>query len=115
MAYTLRYYPSVEATLDQAQFAKMELGAANSPEGRDLVVEAGLRLGRPGDAHGRSLRVKVARFSNIFQRNKVEFARRRARERGLDHLVEFVEDDYRNIQGTFDVFVSVGMLRATSD
>jgi cyclopropane-fatty-acyl-phospholipid synthase len=43
-------------------------------------------------------------------KEQVEFARRRARERGLDHLVEFIEDDYRNIQGTYDVFVSVGML-----
>ena len=30
--------------------------------------------------------------------------------RGWRHSVQFVEDDYRNISGTFDAFVSVGML-----
>ena len=33
-----------------------------------------------------------------------------ARDEGLEDRVEFIEDDYRNIAGRFDVFVSVGML-----
>jgi cyclopropane-fatty-acyl-phospholipid synthase len=43
-------------------------------------------------------------------REQIAFARERARAEGLSHLVEFIEDDYRAIQGKFDVFVSVGML-----
>ena len=29
---------------------------------------------------------------------------------GLDDRVEFIEDDYRNVAGEYDAFVSVGML-----
>jgi cyclopropane-fatty-acyl-phospholipid synthase len=41
---------------------------------------------------------------------QIVFARQRAEEEGLSQQVEFVEDDYRNISGKFDVFASVGML-----
>jgi cyclopropane-fatty-acyl-phospholipid synthase len=41
---------------------------------------------------------------------QIAYARARARESGLAGLVEFVEDDYRNMRGQYDVFVSVGML-----
>ncbi len=51
-------------------------------------------------------RVKAYNISH----EQIEHARRRARAEGLDGRVEFIEDDYRNIAGRFDVFVSVGML-----
>ena len=38
------------------------------------------------------------------------YSRQRARDAGLDNRVEFIEDDYRNLRGRFDAFVSVGML-----
>jgi len=41
---------------------------------------------------------------------QILFARRRAKELGLNRRVEFIEDDYRNISGECDAFVSVGML-----
>jgi cyclopropane-fatty-acyl-phospholipid synthase len=41
---------------------------------------------------------------------QIAYARDRARHEGLDDRVEFVEDDYRNVSGTFDAFVSLGML-----
>jgi len=109
MAYTCAYYPSVEATLDQAQFAKMEHVCRKLRlKAGDSVVEAGCGWGGLAMHMAGRYGVKVRAFN--ISKEQVEFARRRARERGLDHLVEFVEDDYRNIQGTFDVFVSVGML-----
>jgi cyclopropane-fatty-acyl-phospholipid synthase len=43
-------------------------------------------------------------------REQLEYARARAARAGLSHLVEFVDDDYRNAAGKFDAFVSVGML-----
>jgi cyclopropane-fatty-acyl-phospholipid synthase len=43
-------------------------------------------------------------------REQVAFARDRAHAAGLAQRVEFVEDDYRNAIGTYDAFVSVGML-----
>jgi cyclopropane-fatty-acyl-phospholipid synthase len=41
---------------------------------------------------------------------QIAYARRRASLEGLARQVEFIEDDYRNMRGEFDVFVSVGML-----
>jgi cyclopropane-fatty-acyl-phospholipid synthase len=45
---------------------------------------------------------------------QIQYARNRAAEMGLSDKVEFVEDDWRNIAGQFDVFVSVGMLEHVS-
>jgi cyclopropane-fatty-acyl-phospholipid synthase len=109
MAYTCAYYPSVEATLDQAQFAKMEHVCRKLRlKAGDSVVEAGCGWGGLAMHMAGRYGAKVRAFN--ISKEQVEFARRRARERGLDHLVEFIEDDYRNIEGTYDVFVSVGML-----
>jgi cyclopropane-fatty-acyl-phospholipid synthase len=41
---------------------------------------------------------------------QIAHARNRAKEDGLADRVEFVEDDYRNVRGDHDVFVSIGML-----
>jgi cyclopropane-fatty-acyl-phospholipid synthase len=43
-------------------------------------------------------------------KEQIAFAREWSKRRGLEHLVEFVEDDYRNMAGTYDAFVSIGML-----
>jgi len=43
-------------------------------------------------------------------KEQVAFARDRAAREGLGERVEFIEDDWRNIDGAFDVFASVGML-----
>jgi cyclopropane-fatty-acyl-phospholipid synthase len=52
--------------------------------------------------------VKVKAFN--ISREQIAFARERARREGLSSRVEFIQDDYRNISGRFDAFVSVGML-----
>jgi cyclopropane-fatty-acyl-phospholipid synthase len=109
MAYTCAYYPSAEFTLDQAQAAKMDhvcrklrLGPADS------VVEAGCGWGSLALHMAARYGAKVRAFN--ISREQLEFARRRAREQGFERRVEFVEDDYRNISGSYDAFVSVGML-----
>jgi cyclopropane-fatty-acyl-phospholipid synthase len=109
MAYTCAYYPSSDATLEQAQVAKMEhicrkLRIAAS----DRVVEAGCGWGSLALHIGGRYGAKVRAFN--ISKEQLEFARHRARAEGLEHRVEFVEDDYRNIQESSDVFVSVGML-----
>jgi cyclopropane-fatty-acyl-phospholipid synthase len=51
-------------------------------------------------------RVKAFNLS----REQLAFARARASREGLTDRVEFIDDDYRNVSGRYDVFVSVGML-----
>jgi cyclopropane-fatty-acyl-phospholipid synthase len=52
--------------------------------------------------------VRVRAFN--ISREQVSYARARAAREGLGDRVEYVEDDYRNISGQYDAFVSVGML-----
>jgi cyclopropane-fatty-acyl-phospholipid synthase len=52
--------------------------------------------------------VKVRAFN--ISKEQLAYGREQARREGLSGQVEFVEDDYRNISGRYDAFVSVGML-----
>ena len=52
--------------------------------------------------------VRVKAFN--LSAEQMRWARDRARQEGLESRVEFIEDDYRQVTGTYDVFVSVGML-----
>jgi cyclopropane-fatty-acyl-phospholipid synthase len=109
MAYTCAYYPTAAATLDEAQTAKMHhvcrklrLRAGES------VVEAGCGWGTLALHMAMHYGVKVRAFN--ISREQVAFARARAASLGLGSQVEYVLDDYRNISGRYDAFVSVGML-----
>ncbi|MCP5155739.1 MAG: class I SAM-dependent methyltransferase [Ectothiorhodospiraceae bacterium] len=109
MVYTCAYYPSPEATLEQAQVAKLDHVCRKlrlRPGQR--VVEAGCGWGALALHMAAEYGVSVRAFN--ISAEQVAFARERARALGLDARVEFVEDDYRNISGRFDAFVSVGML-----
>jgi cyclopropane-fatty-acyl-phospholipid synthase len=52
--------------------------------------------------------VRVKAFN--VSREQLAYARELAAREGLGGRVEFIDDDYRNVKGHFDVFVSVGML-----
>jgi cyclopropane-fatty-acyl-phospholipid synthase len=109
MAYTCAYYPTPAATLDRAQFAKMDHVCRklrlNSGES---VVEAGCGWGTLALHMARHYGVRVRAFNISHQ--QIVYARERAAREGLAARVEYVEDDYRNIGGSYDAFVSVGML-----
>jgi cyclopropane-fatty-acyl-phospholipid synthase len=109
MAYTCAYFPTPVATLDQAQIAKMDHVARKVRLNRgERVVEAGCGWGTLALHMARRYGVKVRAFN--ISREQIEYARERAKAAGLANEVEYVEDDYRNITGHYDKFVSVGML-----
>jgi cyclopropane-fatty-acyl-phospholipid synthase len=109
MAYTCAYYPSAECSLDQAQIAKMDHVCRKLRlRTADSVVEAGCGWGSLALHMAARYGAKVRAFN--ISREQLESARLRARQQGLEHRVEFIEDDYRNISGSYDAFVSVGML-----
>jgi cyclopropane-fatty-acyl-phospholipid synthase len=109
MAYTCAYYDEPQCSLDHAQFAKMDHVCRKIRLGPgDTVVEAGCGWGSLALHMASHYGARVRAFN--ISREQIAFARRRAREKGLEGQVEFVEDDYRNIQGQYDAFVSVGML-----
>jgi cyclopropane-fatty-acyl-phospholipid synthase len=109
MVYTCAYFPTPGATLEDAQAAKMDLVC------RKLQLRPGERVVEAGCGWG-SLALFMARHYGVTVRainissEQIAYARIRANEEGLGDRIEFVEDDYRNVRGTYDVFVSIGML-----
>jgi cyclopropane-fatty-acyl-phospholipid synthase len=71
-------------------------------------VEAGCGWGSLALHMASRYGAKVRAFN--ISKEQIAFARERARETGMQDRVEFIEDDYRNISGRYDAFVSVGML-----
>ncbi|MGO9946118.1 MAG: class I SAM-dependent methyltransferase [Steroidobacteraceae bacterium] len=109
MAYTCAYYPTAQATLEQAQVAKMDHVCRKLRiTSADSVVEAGCGWGSLALHIASRYGAKVRAFN--ISREQIAYARDRARQQGLQNRVEFIEDDYRNISGSCEVFVSVGML-----
>jgi cyclopropane-fatty-acyl-phospholipid synthase len=107
--YTCAWYPTDRATLADAQVAKLDLVC------RKLRLRPGERVVEAGCGWG-ALALHMARHYGVSVRaynistEQLRFARARAAEQRLDHLVTFVEDDYRNVTGRYDAFVSIGML-----
>jgi cyclopropane-fatty-acyl-phospholipid synthase len=109
MAYTCAYYPTAQTTLDQAQVAKMDHVCRKLRlTSADSVVEAGCGWGSLALHIASRYGAKVRAFN--ISKEQIAYARDRARQQGLQNRVEYVEDDYRNISGTYDAFVSIGML-----
>jgi cyclopropane-fatty-acyl-phospholipid synthase len=109
MSYTCAYFPSPGATLLEAQVAKMDHVARKlRVRAGDEIIEAGCGWGGFALHLASRYGAKVRAFN--ISHEQIAYARERAKSAGLSHQVEFIEDDYRNISGRCDVFVSVGML-----
>ena len=109
MVYTCAYFERREMSLDEAQQAKLDLVCRKLQlKPGEMVVEAGCGWGALALYMARHHGVRVKAFN--VSREQLAFARDRAAREGLTDRVEFVDDDYRNVRGTFDVFVSIGML-----
>ncbi len=109
MVYTCAYYEHADATLAEAQLAKLDhvCRKLELKPGQD-VIEAGCGWGALAMHMAEHYGVHVKAYNNSHE--QVNYAREKAAARGLSDRVEFVEDDYRTIAGQCDVFVSVGML-----
>lgn len=113
MSYTCAYFASPAMTLEEAQVAKMDHVCRKLRlQPGETVVEAGCGWGALALHMATRYGVHVKAFN--LSREQIAHAKERANAQaqspGMAGSVEFVEDDYRNIQGRFDAFVSVGML-----
>lgn len=109
LVYTCAYYPDAETTLAEAQSSKLDYVC------RKLRLKAGERVAEAGCGWG-ALAMHMARHYGVsvkaynLSTEQIQYARDRAQREGLSDRIEFVQDDYRNLTGEFDAFVSVGML-----
>ena len=109
MVYTCAYFAQSHFTLEQAQTAKMDHVCRKLRLRPGMqVVEAGCGWGSLALHMTRNYGVRVTAY-NISQ-EQVAWAQDRAKREGLQDEVHFVQDDWRNIEGKYDAFVSVGML-----
>jgi cyclopropane-fatty-acyl-phospholipid synthase len=109
LVYTCAYFPDRAMSLEAAQEAKLELVCQKLRlRPGETVCEAGCGWGALALHMARRYGVRVTAFN--VSKEQLAYGRARAAREGLSHLVEFVDDDYRNAAGRFDAFVSVGML-----
>jgi cyclopropane-fatty-acyl-phospholipid synthase len=109
MVYTCAYFAQQEMSLEEAQYAKLDLVCRKLRlRPGETVIEAGCGWGALALHMARYYGVRVKAFN--ISHEQIAYARDRAAHDGLASQVEFIDDDYRNVSGQFDAFVSVGML-----
>ena len=109
MTYTCAVYPSLDATLEEAQHEKYDLIA------RKLDLQPGQRLLDVGCGWGGMVRhaakhygVKV--LGVTLSREQATWAQEEIKRQGLDHLAEVRYMDYRDVTETgFDAVSSIGL------
>jgi cyclopropane-fatty-acyl-phospholipid synthase len=109
LQYTCAYYADPSMTIEQAQQAKMHhVSRKLQLKPGERVVEAGGGWGGFAIFMAKNYGVHVRSFN--ISHEQIAHARSWAAREGLMDRLEFVEDDYRNVTGTYDAFVSIGML-----
>jgi cyclopropane-fatty-acyl-phospholipid synthase len=109
LQYTCAYFADPAMTIEQAQQAKMHHVCRKLQlKPGEHVVEAGGGWGGFALFMAKNYGVRVRSFN--ISKEQIAYSRAWAKQLGLLAQVEFVEDDYRNLTGTFDAFVSIGML-----
>jgi cyclopropane-fatty-acyl-phospholipid synthase len=109
MAYTCAVFPSAEATLEEAQYAKFDLVC------QKLALKPGMRLldvgcGWGGMAMHAAEHYGVSVVAATLSRQQAEWGRKAAAERGLADLVDIRFSDYRDVRDTgFDAVSSIGL------
>ena len=109
MVYTCAYFGAPSMSLEEAQRAKLDLVCRKLQlRPGDTVVEAGCGWGALALHMARHYGARVKAFNVSCE--QLAYARERAAREGLSGQVEFIDDDYRNVRGRYDAFVSIGML-----
>ncbi len=108
MTYSSAYFHTGEESIDEAQRAKYDHIC------RKLRLEEGMRLLDIGCGWG-ALAVHAAKRYHVevtgctISRKQADYAERHVERLGLGNLVKIVRRDYRELDGSFDRIVSVGM------
>ncbi|MYS23677.1 cyclopropane-fatty-acyl-phospholipid synthase [Streptomyces sp. DvalAA-14] len=109
MVYSCAVFPEADSTLEQAQYAKLDLVC------RKLQLREGQRLLDVGCGWG-SMVLHAARHYGVhatgitLSNEQAAYARKRVAEAGLTDRIEIRVQDYRDVQdGPYDAISSIGM------
>ncbi len=111
MMYSCAYFRSQDATLEEAQLAKLERICAQlrlSPDSHLLEIGSGWGGLAVHAAKEHGCRVTTTTIS----REQHALASRRVHEAGLGGRVTVLAEDYRDLTGSYDRLVSVEMIEA---
>ena len=109
LQYTCAYYTSPDDTLEQAQLNKKRHVCAK------LKIADGMKIAELGCGWG-GLALHIAQMADVevsavnLSIEQIRVARERAQKLGVADRVHFEHMDYRQLQGSYDRVVSVGML-----
>ncbi len=108
MHYSCAYFPTGNETLEEAQAAKARHIAAK------LCLEPGKSVLDIGSGWGSLAMVLARQDAQVtgvtLSREQLGVARQNAEQAGLADAISFALQDYRDVTGSFDRIVSVGML-----
>ena len=109
LQYTCSYFKDSDVDLDTSQVDKMDhICKKVDLQAGEEVLETGCGWGGLAVYAAKKYGVKVAAYN--ISSEQIDYARRLAEEEEVEDLVTFFDDDYRNARGTYDKFISIGML-----
>jgi cyclopropane-fatty-acyl-phospholipid synthase len=111
MMYSCAYFPSDDASLEEAQLAKLDRICDHLRLGPDNhLLEIGTGWGGMAIHAARRSGCRVT--TTTISPAQHELASRRVREAGLEDRVTVLLEDYRDLRGRYDRLVSVEMIEA---
>ncbi|MGH2937504.1 MAG: class I SAM-dependent methyltransferase [Solirubrobacterales bacterium] len=111
MMYSCAYFPRADATLEEAQLAKLDRICERLQLGPDThLLEIGTGWGGMAMHAARTTGCRVT--TTTISRAQHELATRRVHEAGLEDRVTILLEDYRDLEGTYDRLVSIEMIEA---
>ena len=111
MMYSSAVFERPDMDLDEAAVAKLDRVC------RKLELTADDHLLEIGTGWG-GMAIHAARYygcrvtTTTISREQHDYARRRVAQAGLDHLITVLDQDYRDLVGTYDKLVSIEMIEA---
>ncbi|MEP3232493.1 MAG: cyclopropane-fatty-acyl-phospholipid synthase family protein [Hyphomicrobiales bacterium] len=108
LQYSCAYFETPDASLEEAQSAKKRhISAKMMLEEGQRVLDIGCGWGGTGLFLAQNFDVDVTGVTLSIEQQRV--AQQRAQDLGLSESVRFNLTDYREVEGTFDRLVSIGM------
>jgi cyclopropane-fatty-acyl-phospholipid synthase len=111
MMYSCAYFPGEDASLEEAQVAKLDRICERLQLGPDThLLEIGTGWGGMAMHAARTTGCRVT--TTTISRAQHELATQRVREAGLEDRITILLEDYRDLRGTYDRLVSIEMIEA---